>query len=187
MLPEISGLQVLNRVRELLGHSTPVMMLTCMDSESMIVDALSAGADDFLVKPMSAAVLRARLEAHARRLRPVAAPVKALELGPYRLDFQTQSAHVAGERVVLTPKEFDVAWVLMNNPNRFISKAELVATIWGRLDNAAAHTIAQHMHALRKKLRMRNYGARICAVYGQGYRFEVEVREEPVGVDAGRY
>lgn len=173
MLPGLNGLQVLRRVRELLGSSIPVVMHSCVDDESQIVDALAAGADDYWIKPVPAIILRARMESFMRRFAPRLEAPKVLNLGPYRLDYIQQLALVEDQVVNLTPKEFDIAWILMNNPDRFICKAEFVAGIWGRYVDIAAHTISQHMHAIRKKLRFAQHGVRLVAVYGSGYRFEV--------------
>ena len=173
MLPDLSGYQVLLRVRERFGYAAQVVMLTSVDDEAMIVSALEAGADDFLTKPVAAAELRARLLALARRVAPPAATVaKTVVLGACRLDYATQRATVDGDAVTLSPREFDVAWLLLNNPDRFVSKTELIAGVWGRTNDIAAHTIAQHMHAIRKKLRFAAHGIRLVAVYGSGYRLE---------------
>jgi DNA-binding response OmpR family regulator len=163
MVPQLSGMQVLRRVRELLGRSTAVLVLTCVDGEDAIVQALDGGADDYLVKPVAGPVLRARLAAFMRRTRAAPTPLQALQCGAYQLDYARQAIAVAGTPVRLTAKEFDLAWMLMNNRDRFISKVELVA---------APHTIAQHMYTLRKKLRLAEHGMRLLSVYGTGYRLE---------------
>jgi DNA-binding response OmpR family regulator len=176
MLPDVSGIDVLRRVRERCGRGLPVIMMTCVDDARMVVRALDAGADDFLVKPLPREVLRARLEAFARRIEPPQAQVvQVVDCGPYRLDFKAQTATLAGRAVALTPREFDLAWVLMNDPGRFISKTELAASVWGGPGEVASHTIAQHVHALRKKLDLTAHGMRLATVYGSGYRLDLAV------------
>jgi DNA-binding response OmpR family regulator len=176
-LPDVCGLQVLKRTRELLGSEVPVIMLTSMCHDHSVVEALEAGADDYLVKPLTGPVLRARIEAMVRRTLPAASPPKVVTLGNLTLDYGRQLATAKGQAVVLTPKEFDVAWVVLNNPNRFISKAELIASVWGRSVEVAAHTVAQHIHAVRKKLRLSDFDFRLVAVYGTGYRLEFSAGE----------
>jgi DNA-binding response OmpR family regulator len=171
-LPDVCGLQVLKRARELLGSEIPVVMLTNVSNDHNVVEALDAGADDYLVKPLTGPVLRARIEAMVRRTLPAASPPKVVTLGDLTLDYGRQLATAKGQAVMLTPKEFDVAWVVLNNPNRFISKAELIASVWGRSVDVAAHTVAQHIHAVRKKLRLSDLDFRLVAVYGTGYRLE---------------
>lgn len=174
MLPDMSGIDVLRHVRERCGRALPVIMMTCVDDERMVVRALDAGADDFLVKPVPRAVLRARLEAFARRIEPLpAAAPQVVACGPYCLDFKAQAATLAGRAVALTPREFDLAWVLMCNPGRFISRAELAARVWAGAGEVANHTLAQHVHTLRKKLDFAAHGLRLAAVYGAGYRLDV--------------
>jgi DNA-binding response OmpR family regulator len=171
-LPDVCGLQVLKRAREIVGNEIPVVMLTNVSNDHNVVEALDAGADDYLVKPLTGPVLRARIEAMVRRTLPAASAPKTVTLGDLTLDYGRQLATAKGQAVVLTPKEFDVAWVVLNNPNRFISKAELIASVWGRSVEVAAHTVAQHIHAVRKKLRLSDFDLRLVAVYGTGYRLE---------------
>ncbi|XVJ70532.1 MAG: response regulator transcription factor [Rhizobacter sp.] len=178
-LPDVCGLQVLKRTRELLGNEVPVVMLSNMSNDHSVVEALDAGADDYLFKPLTGPVLRARIEAMVRRTLPAASAPKIVTLGGLTLDYGRQTATADGEPVVLTPKEFDVAWVVSNNPNRFISKAELIASVWGRSVDVAAHTVAQHIHAVRKKLRLSELDLRLVAVYGTGYRLEFSAPVSP--------
>lgn len=176
MLPDLSGYQVLRRVRERFGLTMPIVMLTSVDSEARVIAALEAGADDFLTKPVARSVLRARLQAMARRISQAPATFSgSLSFGPYRLDYARQSVQLSDEpetRFTLTPREFDLIWLLMNNPDRFVPRAELIAGVWGRSSEVAPHTLAQHVHALRKKLGLAQRNIRLAAVYGTGYRLE---------------
>jgi DNA-binding response OmpR family regulator len=176
MLPDLDGYQVLRRVRERLGLRVPVVMLTSVDSEELVVGALEAGADDFLTKPVSRSVLRARLQAIVRRVAQLPTAYQgSLSFGSFRLDYAGQSVTVVDapeERFALTPREFDLAWVLMNNPDRFMARSELLAAVWGKASDVAAHTLAQHVHAIRKKLGLARRNIRLVAVYGSGYRLE---------------
>lgn len=176
MLPGLTGLQVLKRVRERFGLRIPIVMLTSVDSEELIVEALEAGADDFLTKPVARPVLRARLIALARRIAQVPAlHQESLSFGGFRLHYAGQSVidvDAPDERFALTPREFDLVWLLMKNPDRFIPRAELLAAVWGKNHDVAAHTLAQHVHAVRKKLGLASRRIRLAAVYGSGYRIE---------------
>lgn len=122
-------------------------------------------------------VLLARLDALMRRAAPDAqAKAKrpmSVEHRPYRIDFGAQTATVEGVRIELTPKELDLTWVPFSNLERFVSKAELIASVWGKRAEICSHTVTQHMHVLRTKLRLRKYGYRLGAVYGSGYRLTV--------------
>lgn len=173
VLPELPGIDVVARVRQLLGPSVGVLMLTAVDSEDSIVRALQTGADDYVIKPMADAVLVARVEALLRRLSPRTAPASVLESGPYRFDFAAQRALVQGADVELTPREFDLAWTLFAQPARLVTKQELQSAIWGKNSEFGYHTIAQHVYSVRKKLELARHGVRLVAVYASGYRLEL--------------
>jgi DNA-binding response OmpR family regulator len=176
MLPDLSGYQVLRRVRERFGLTVPIVMLTSLDSEDRVIAAFEAGADDYLIKPVAGPVLRARLQALARRISQVPTAFSgSMRFGPYRLDHARQSVRVDDEpdaRIALTPREFDLIWLMMSNPDRFIPRAELIAGVWGKRGEVAPHTLAQNVHALRKKLGLARRNIRLTAVYGSGYRLE---------------
>jgi DNA-binding response OmpR family regulator len=173
MLPEMLGIDVVRRVRETVGRSVGVLMLTAMDAEENVVQALECGADDYMVKPGSDPILVARLEALLRRLDQGADPRKKLLIGVYDLDFRQQCVRVDGQAVELTPREFDLAWTLFNQPARLFTKQELLAAIWGKDSDCGFHTISQHIYSIRKKLSLMEHGFRLVAVYGTGYRFEL--------------
>ncbi len=170
--PDLPGLEALKRIRMLHGQALPVMMLTGVSHQEHIVAALDAGADDYLVKPVTRPLLVARVEAMLRRASPAAEPLREVRCGPFKLDYRQQLAVAGGRRIALTQKEFDIAWTLFTNANRFVTKADLVATVWGRRAEIAGHTLTQHMHTLRRKLNLEEFGFRLVAVYGTGYRLQ---------------
>lgn len=174
MLPEVDGLVTLRRVRELYGASLPMIVLSALNKADAIVQAFDAGADDYLLKPMPRAVLIARLESVMRRLSPGGQSERQKRLvissGPYLIDYSAQTLHIEGSLVTLTAKELDLAWALFRNADRFISKAELIAGVWGKRAEISPHTVTQHVHVLRGKLKLADYGYQLRAVYGSGYR-----------------
>jgi DNA-binding response OmpR family regulator len=173
MLPEMNGLEVVKHLRQLYSEQFAIMMLTQMDTEEHIVNALKAGADDFLVKPECGAILIARVNAVLRRYRKaVSDAVLIVDRPPYRLLFQTRQVYLGDQLVALAPREFDLLWALFQNPNRLYSRAELLAAVWGKRDDVGEHTLTQHIYAIRKKLSFAEYGYRVTPVYGSGYRFE---------------
>jgi DNA-binding response OmpR family regulator len=173
VLPEMSGLDVVARLRQTVGKQVGLLMLTAMDSEECIVSALRSGADDYIVKPCAGAILTARVEAVLRRVKGPPSAREELEAGPYRFEFLSQRVLLHGEPVDLMPREFDLAWTLFSEPGRLITKEALQAAIWGRLGGFTDHTLAQHVYALRKKLALAQHGVRLVAVYAAGYRLEV--------------
>lgn len=173
MLPEMIGVEVVRRLRQIAGRSIGVIMLTAIDAEQNVVEALEAGADDYIVKPGTNAVLNARVDALLRRLgAEPATTAKRIVVGPYTLDFAMQSVTVDGQAVELAPREFDLAWTLFCSPSRLFTKQELLAAIWGKGGEFGYHTIAQHVYAVRKKLALADHGFKLLAVYATGYRLE---------------
>jgi two-component system, OmpR family, phosphate regulon response regulator PhoB len=172
MLPEMTGLDVVKRLRQTVGTGIAIMMLTQMDSEEHIVGALEAGADDYVVKPGAGNELTARVKAVLRRYSPAKEAVLEISSGPYVLDFRTQSAAIDGRKAELAPREFDLVWTFFSSPGRLFSKSELLAAIWGRQADPTEHTITQHIYSVRKKLSLAEHGFRLTSVYGTGYRLE---------------
>jgi DNA-binding response OmpR family regulator len=178
MLPEMSGLEVVKRTRQLVGGQMGIILLTALDDEDKAIAALGAGADDYIVKPATDVLLATRLKALLRRLVPAqTAMAKRIDLGPYALDLCTRSASIDGRDAGLAPREFDLAWTLFAQPSRLFTKDELIGLVWGRQTDFDVHTIAQHVCALRKKLELVAHGFKLQSVYGTGYRLDwIEVR-----------
>lgn len=173
MLPEMDGVELVKRFRATMGPQVPVMMYTNVDGEHSVVAALGAGADDYVSKDTSVRVLLARINALARRAVDGYQPSDNKVVGPYRLLFSAQEVYVDDERIDVTPREFDLIWVLMNNPGRLFQKEKLAAAIWGKQAENKFHTLSQHIYTIRKKLRLTDFGYRLLCVYGSGYRFEL--------------
>jgi DNA-binding response OmpR family regulator len=187
MLPEMNGLEVVRRARQLVGQQMGLLLLTALDAEDKAIAALAAGADDYLVKPVADGLLAARIEALLRRLVPMQVSMaKQIELGPYTLDLPTRVASIDGRDVGLAPREFDLAWVFFAQPSRLFTRDELLALIWGKHSAYGAHVVAQYVYALRKKLELVDHSFRLQSVYATGYRLEWLDRPAPASqqVDA---
>jgi two-component system, OmpR family, phosphate regulon response regulator PhoB len=186
MLPEMNGLEVVRRARQLVGQQMGLLLLTALDAEDKAIAALGAGADDYLVKPVADGLLAARIEALLRRLVPMQVSMaKQIELGPFTLDLPTRVATIEGRDVGLAPREFDLAWVFFAQPSRLFTRDELLALIWGKHSAYGAHVVAQYVYALRKKLELVEHGFRLQSVYATGYRLEWLDRPAPEGRQAG--
>jgi DNA-binding response OmpR family regulator len=172
-LSSTCGLEVVERTRQLVGSRMGIIVLTPDESEEHVVSAFSAGADDCVCKATNDVLLAARVEALLRRLVPTRAAVKERNVrGPYTLDLGSRTATVDGHDAGLAPREFDLAWTLFSQPSRLFSKSELLALIWGKQTEFGAHTISQHVYALRKKLKFEKHGFKLQSVYATGYRLE---------------
>ncbi|MEX0429726.1 response regulator transcription factor [Nocardioides sp. DS6] len=149
-LPDIDGSNVLAMSRVL--DSAPVIVATARDDEREIVRLLDAGADDYLVKPFSAAQMDARIRAVLRRTQTPAAADPALVVGDLRLDPVGRTVRLADREIELTRKEFDLLQALMQRPGEVVSKRRLLAEVWQLPWGGADRTVDVHLSWLRRKL-----------------------------------
>jgi len=171
MLPDRNGDVLLPEIRARIGWDVPVLVVTVRDREDDVVSGLSAGADDFLSKPLKRMELLARLEALGRRIggqRQI--PTR---IGPFEFDLENQQCRVNGKPVEVTQKEFDLAWYFLSNPGKLFSRHHLLDKIWGITADVDTRTVDTHVSRLRRKL-FPSDGAdwRLVSVYGYGYRIE---------------
>jgi DNA-binding response OmpR family regulator len=171
-LPDMSGIEVLGWAREHMESVPPVLFVTSRGEEEDIVRALNLGADDYVVKPIRVAELQARVSALLRRSFPTqAADVQVFD--GVRFDLSRQSAHVRGEEVILTNKEFSLALLLFQNLDRPLSRAYLLDKLWGLSPDLQTRTLDAHVSRIRSKLGLRpEAGYRLAPVYSYGYRLE---------------
>jgi DNA-binding response OmpR family regulator len=179
MLPKLDGLVVARRIRE--RHVVPILMLTARGEETDIVLGLEVGADDYLTKPFRIRELLARVRAILRRVElhrtapaavvPEAPPI--IEMGPIQLSLEMRTAHVEDEELDLTPKEFDLLAMFIQNPGRAFSRDYLLERIWGDDVFVTDRTVDTHVQRLRKKLGDR--ADLIRTVWGIGYKLQREV------------
>lgn len=171
-LPDTDGITLISWVHRKVGRRTPVIIFSRFDDDERIVEALAAGADDYITKPTAASVLLARIAAVTRRFQSNPTPPPLVELGPYRLNGTTRELERDGLRIDLQPKEFDLAWYLFQQRDRLIRRDELVAAVWGRDLPGTARTLDTHLYTLRRKLLFAEHGLRLSNVYREGYRLE---------------
>lgn len=174
VLPDLSGIEVLRRLRGDLADFTPVVIATAKNEEAYVVRGLEAGADDYLVKPVRQGELIARLAAIFRRAAGVQGSSESLDATPYRVDEGRQTFDLHGDTVSLTNKEFELALFLFRNAGKMLSRSHILESIWG-IDNksVSTRTVDTHVSRLRKKLRLReDNGWKLSAVYQHGYRLE---------------
>ena len=171
-LPDGSGLELLRQVRSE-GSATPVILLTANDLELDEVTGLEAGADDYITKPFSLAVLRARVAAQLRRGAPAAS--SALRLGPFAFDFEGMDFRRAGEPVELSKTEQKLLRVLVENRGRTVSRPLLAEKVWP--DGAEAvepNALSVTVKRLRAKLEADPATPQyLKTVYGLGYTWAV--------------
>jgi len=173
MLPKRDGFEVLKQVR--LQSHVPVIMLTARGEEADRIVGLELGADDYLPKPFSPRELLARMKAVLRRAEPkTASDVDTLriEAGDLALDPAGQTLFIADKEVPLSSAEFSVLKVLMENPNRVLSRDHIMNLARGRDFMAFDRSIDVHISKLRAKLESDPRSPkRIKTIWGSGYMF----------------
>jgi len=147
-MPEMDGLELCRRIRS--GSDVPIVILSVRDEEETIVEALDAGADDYVTKPFSTNELLARLRSAFRR-----APkqeINVVEAGSFSLDKNAHLAKLNGIELRLTPKEFDLLDVFMRNPERVLTHSFLLQKVWGSYYTEQADALRVLVGSLRKKI-----------------------------------
>jgi two-component system, OmpR family, response regulator RegX3 len=170
-LPDGSGAEILQWVRSKIGWEIPTMVLTANEEEETVVEALRAGADDYVSKKVKPKELLARIAAVTRRVTPVALTVTRLDV--YEADTVQQRLSVNQATIALTQKEFDLAVYLLQNPDKLLSRDHLLNAIWGLNTDVDTRTVDTHISRLRKKLMLDGtHGWRLAPIYGYGYRLQ---------------
>jgi DNA-binding response OmpR family regulator len=172
VLPDISGDQVLQRLRALPSRRVPVIFMTQKSTQEDIVRGLNLGADDYMIKPVRAPELLARISAVSRRFQSDE-PADVFDRGPFRVNLVHRQLFVDAQLVSLTQKEFDLAVFLLRNAGQIFSRAHLLEAVWGRNASVTTRTVDIHVSRLRKKLKLGEGAAwRLTAIYSHGYRLE---------------
>jgi DNA-binding response OmpR family regulator len=166
MLSEIDGLELVRRVR--LESTVPIIMLTASRDEAARIAELNAGADDYVVTPLSMPEVTARMRAQLRRARRFETEQTVLSTGELELDLDARRCTVSGRDVELTRREFDLLGALLRYPARIHTREQLLELVWGT-DAITPKTVDVHVAALRRKL---GSAVRISTLRGLGYRLD---------------
>src|SRR5438105_1445818 len=158
-MPRMNGVDLCRRIRIL--SSAPIIVLSVKDAERAKVEALDAGADDYMTKPFGTDELLARVRAALRRARSDDdGAVEPFDIGDFRIDVDARRVYVRGRSVRLTPKEFDLFVYLARRPNRVIEHRRLLEAVWGDMADEHPEYLRVFMGQLRKKLE-RSEGTRL--------------------------
>lgn len=161
-LPKISGLELLKDIRKK-GNDTPVIILTAQDGVEDRIKGLDTGADDYLTKPFDLEELTARLRALLRRRGGRSTPV--IEHGDIIVDPASHSVKKDGEVIDISPREFTILQLLLENQGKVMSRSRLEEGLYAWNDEVESNTVEVHIHHLRKKL-----GAKLIrTIRGVGY------------------
>ena len=174
MLPLMDGFEVCRRIRQD-QNNTPILMLTSKSEEIDKVVGLELGADDYLTKPFSVRELIARIKAILRRSEITSNTSNStveLNFDDLKINKDKRVTTIKGNRVELSPKEFDLLYLLCSNPGVTYSREQLLNEIWGYEFSGYEHTVNSHINRLRAKIETdMNEPEYILTTWGVGYRF----------------
>lgn len=171
-LPDLSGIEVTRQLRE--WTQIPIVVLSVREEEATKVEALDVGADDYLTKPFGMAELMARIRAAVRHTsQPAGEPV--LEVGELRMDRARRQVSMAGNEVVLTPTEYDLVRVLMQNAGKVLTHRQLLRLVWGTGYEQETHLLQVNISNLRRKIEPDpSRPSYVITEVGVGYRLRAE-------------
>jgi DNA-binding response OmpR family regulator len=152
---DVPGAELLRRAKEKMAPNTPTMFLAGSASEDDIVSGVTAGADDYLVKPLRRGELVARTQALLRRAYPSQNGAEQLQFGPYVFETRPGRLMMDGEQIDVTHKEFNLALLFFRNLGRPLSRAYIHESIWVRETAVPSRTMDTHVSRVRNKLRQR--------------------------------
>jgi len=168
MLPDLDGVEVTRRIRE--WSEMPIIVLSAIGDEDKKVEALAAGADDYVTKPFGPRELVARLEAALRRARPETGE-PAIEVEGLEVDIAGRRVRRDGEEVHLTPTEFELLRVLVRNRGRLMTHRALLVEVWGVEYEDDLQVLRAHIANLRRKIEPPDGPRYVRTDPGVGYRF----------------
>jgi DNA-binding response OmpR family regulator len=174
MMPVLDGVSTLSKLRE--SSNVPVILLTAKSEDTDKILGLNVGADDYVTKPFNPVELLARVRSQLRRYLQLGGGTvreDVLTIGAITLDDSSKTVTVDGEPVNLTPREYDILKLLMQNPGKVFHPRDLYRKVWNEEPYGAESTVAVHIRHLREKLEIDPANPRyIKAVWGQGYKFQ---------------
>lgn len=170
MLPGTDGLALCRWIRS--RGELPVIMLTARGEEADRIVGLELGADDYVTKPFSPRELAVRVRTVLRRAAHASLSTERIEVGRLAIDARTREVTVAGERLRLTAKEFDLLFFLASHPRQVFSRDQLMDRVWGYAAALDTGTVTVHVQRLRSKIETDPKSPQhLETVWGVGYRF----------------
>ena len=174
MMPEMDGIEAMVKIREM--SNVPVILLTAKSEDTDKVLGLTVGADDYITKPFNPIEVSARVKSQLRRYMQLGAgnlQADVLKCGGIELDDKEKRVLLDGDEVALTPTEYDILKLLMQNPGQVFSPRTIYQKIWNNLPYGSENTVAVHIRHLREKLEINPAEPRyLKVVWGQGYKME---------------
>ena len=177
MMPELDGFSACREIRKTV--KTPIIMLSARGEEYDKINGFELGIDDYVVKPFSPKELMLRIDAVMKRTKRAADVgnkkenlIVTLDDGGLKADITARLVFIDGERVEMSPKEYDLFFYMLENRNIALSREKLISEVWGYDFFGDGRTLDTHIKLLRKSLG--KYAGYIVTLRGVGYRFDVE-------------
>lgn len=173
MLPDISGFDILKKIRE--SHTFPVLMLTAKNEFNDRINGLTLGADDYIPKPFNPLELVARVKAQFRRLTQynTTADDESISVSGLELNKEIGVCKYSGQKINLTPTEFDILYLLCERKGETVSPDEIHDRIWGKENNQKNNAVMVHVRHLREKMKeATDRDDIIKTVWGTGYKID---------------
>ncbi len=179
MMPEMDGMSALSLLRE--KFNLPVILISAKSEDTDKVLGLNVGADDYITKPFNPVEVLARIRSQLRRYTKLGAMEEkrragedsSLTVGDIQLFDDRKEVFLLGEEVPLTPTEFEILKLLMENPGKVFSPKKIYETVWNQAAWGAENTVAVHIRHLREKIEIDPAAPRyLKVVWGQGYKLE---------------
>ncbi len=174
MLGDTDGFTLCSEIRK--NHTYPVIMLTAKTDYTDRISGLSLGADDYVTKPFNPLELTARIKAQLRRFTQYndrSEKTDTLEISGLEINISTHTCFLYGEEIILTPIEFRIVRLLMENAGKVVSTKELFEKVWGEDYLDSNNTVMVHIRRIREKLKEKPRNPKfIKTVWGVGYKIE---------------
>ncbi len=167
MLPKLNGFEVCSRIRN--QSKVPVLILTARDGELDELRGFHCGADEYIAKPFSPDILMARIKSLLKRCDLLLE--NEVVLDHLTINYRQRTAQYAGQRLMLTPKEFDLLYYLVNNKNIALSREQILDAVWGMDYYGDVRTVDTHIKCVRSKLG--DLGQKIKTIRKFGYKLEI--------------
>ena len=178
MMPEMDGISAMVKIRE--QSNVPIILLTAKSEDTDKILGLNTGADDYITKPFNPVEVAARVRSQLRRYMQLGSRTETLArytIGGIELDDSTKEVMLDGEAISLTPTEYDILKLLMQNPGKVYSPKEIYRQVWKEAPLGSDNTVAVHIRHLREKLEINPAEPRyLKVVWGQGYKMQKGVK-----------
>lgn len=179
MMPEMDGISAMVEIRK--RSNVPIILLTAKSEDSDKILGLNVGADDYITKPFNPVEVSARVRSQLRRYMQLGGgkvQPDVVKIGGIELDDKEKTVTLDGEEVALTPTEYDILKLLMQNPGQVFSPREIYRKIWNDQPYGSENTVAVHIRHIREKVEINPAEPRyLKVVWGQGYKMEKGRRE----------